>query len=125
MRIPKGVGACADLLGKLKAEKAELTKKMNKLDENYRAVKEYVIQTLPKSAAKGVSGKNFRATIKTKEVPSPKDWDKIYKHITRTKSFDLLQRRLSSTAVKDRWEDGKKIPGIESFTITDVSVTKA
>lgn len=125
MRIPKGVGACADLLGKLKTKKAELKKELDKVDKDYQRVKEYVINTLPKSEAKGVAGKNFRATIKTKDVPTARDWDKIYKHITRTKRFHLLQRRLSATAVKELWEDGKKIPGIEPFTIVDVSVTKA
>ena len=45
-------------------------------------------------------------------------------HIRKTKDFSLLQRRLAAPAIKERWEAGKKVPGVEPFAILKVSVVK-
>ena len=57
-------------------------------------------------------------------VPQATDWTKIYRFIKKNDAFDLFQRRLASSAWKDRMEDRKSpIPGIESFTKTTLYIT--
>lgn len=95
------------------AMKAEETKLTNEL-----------ISAISKSDATGVAGKLVRVSVVTKPVPSVKDWDALWTYIVRRKAYDLVQRRLSDTAVKSRWEDGVDIPGVESFTTTALSINK-
>lgn len=122
--LPKTLGACADRLYKLRQLKSEQKQKLDALDAEYKAIKEKLIQELPKSKAEGVTGRAATATIRLKDIPSVKDWDQLYKYIKRTGDFSLLQRRVSDGAVKERWEDRKKVPGVEPFRVVDVSVTK-
>lgn len=125
MKIPKTLGACADRLLELRHAKAELNRALEALEEERRAVEAKLIAELPKSEAAGVTGHAANARVVTKQVPTAKDWDQIYKHVLRTKDFALLQRRLSEGAVKELWEAGKAVPGVEAFTVVTVSVTQA
>lgn len=124
MKIPKTLGACADRLYQIREEQALLNKQVEVLQAEAAAIKEHLIANLPKSDAQGVLGKQARAAITTKQVPSVKDWDAFYKLILKSKDFSLLQRRVSDAAVRERWEAGEKVAGVEPFTVVNVSVTK-
>ena len=104
---------------------APIKKDIEVLDEERKEIEEYLINELPKSQLEGVSGKLANAKIVTKKVPTAKDWDSIYKYISKTKSWDLLNKAINRKAVEDRWADGKQIPGIEVFNKVSVSLTKA
>lgn len=123
-KIPKTPGACADRLLELKDQMAGLTRQHGVLEEEFKALKEHLIQTLPKDDARGVLGRSAKAIVVVKDVPSVKDWDALYKHVLKTKDFSLMQRRLADGAVRERWDDGKKVPGVEPFKAVTVSVTK-
>ena len=87
------------------------------------ALKEYIINNLPKSDT-GSQGKTHRVSVVTKIVPQVEDWEKVYTYITKTKNFQLLQRRLSDAAVEEIWESGKKVPGVGTFNVVKISLTK-
>lgn len=123
-KVPKTLGACADSLYALRGQRAELNKRVKAIEEFEKAIKEKLISDLPKSRAEGVTGKVARAVIKTKKIGTVADWDKLYKHIKKTNDFSLLHRRLADASVQEQWDNGKKIPGVESFTLLRVSVTK-
>lgn len=122
--LPKTLGGCADKLMRLRDERQELTKKIDAIKAHENAIKEKLIEELPKDDAQGVTGKLARVTIKTKKVGTVKDWSALYEYIRKKKDFSLLQRRLSDAAVKEQWEAGKKIPGVEPFNVIQVSLTK-
>lgn len=124
VKIPKTLGACADRLYAIKLAIGELNHKSGELEAEAKAIKEHLIATLPKSDAKGVLGKVARVAVTTKQVAAAKDWDEFYKHVIKTKDFSLMQRRLSDAAIRERWDAGKKVPGVEPFTVVSVSVTK-
>ena len=123
-KFPKQMGACADRLFELREKRLEEQKKVDAIESEEKAIKEHIIQNLPKSEASGVAGKLARVTVITKAIPQVKDWESFYKHIKKTGDFDLLQKRLTETAVKERWENGKKIPGVESFNVVTLSINK-
>ena len=124
MKTPKTLGACADRLFGIKEAKGKLEAQIKTLDEEKRAIEEKLIADLPKSDAGGVLGKLCRAAITKHDVPTVKDWDAYYAFILKHKDFSLLQRRVGEAAVKERWEAGEKVPGVEPFTVIKVSVTK-
>lgn len=123
-KFPKALGACADRLYQLRAQRLSVQKQVDELWAEEKALKSHIIDTLPKSEASGVAGKLARVTVVTKDIPQVKDWDTFYKYVKKTGQFDLLQRRLTDTAVKERWEAGKEIPGVEHFKAVTVSLNK-
>lgn len=123
-KFPKTMGACADKLYELRQKRLEIQKVVDNLEAQEKALKEHLINNLPKSEASGVAGKLARVTVVTKKVPQVKDWDIFYKHIKKTGSFDLMSKRLSDSAIKERWELGEVIPGVESFNAVTVSINK-
>lgn len=123
-KFPKTLGACADRVYSLRQERLEAQKKVDAMEAEEKALREHIINTLPKSETTGVAGKLARVTVITKSVPQVKDWDAFYAHVKKTSGFDLLNRALSKSAVEARWEAGKKVPGVEAFTAVTLSVNK-
>lgn len=101
----------------LDKQAAEMKKKESEL-------KQFLIDNISKSDATGVSGQLMRATVKTTVEPTPEDWPSIYKYILKKKEFDLLQRRLSVTAVRERWDQDIEINGIGKIVVPNISLTK-
>lgn len=122
--LPKTLGACADALYTIRQDRLLVQKQVDELKERETALRDHLIATLPKSDATGTAGKVARAQVQTKRVPHVEDWEALYKHVKRTGDFELLQRRLANDAVAERWDAGKKVPGVEPFTTVTVSVTK-
>ena len=124
---PKSLAACADLLYKTRNERLELSKKVDELQAKETALREHLINNLPKSEATGVAGKLARASIEMKSVVRVADWDKLYAYIIKNAkkgSFALMQRRVSEPAVREIWESNKEVPGCEAMNIPVVSLTK-
>lgn len=124
IKLPRTVAACADRLYACRQEKATAQKAVDALAREEAALKEHLINTLPKGEASGTMGRIAKAHVYTKDVPQVKDWPKLYAYIVKTKSWDLLQRRLAEGAVAERWEAKKKVPGVELFRAVTVSCTK-
>ncbi|CAB4142722.1 hypothetical protein UFOVP1414_33 [uncultured Caudovirales phage] len=122
-KFPKSMGACADMLFVLREERLAAEKAAAVIAAKETALKEYIINNLPKSDT-GSQGKTHRVSVVTKIVPQVEDWEKVYTYITKTKNFQLLQRRLSDAAVEEIWESGKKVPGVGTFNVVKISLTK-
>lgn len=118
------MGACADRLYELRGKRLEMQKAVNEVEEEEKALKAHVIDTLPKSEASGVAGKVARITVVTKDVPQVKDWDAFWLKFDKKKDSSLLQRRLNTAAVEERLEAGKTVPGVEIFKAVTVSINK-
>jgi hypothetical protein len=64
-------------------------------------------------------------TMAKKTVPVITDWDAFYEYVQQTKSFDLLHKRLSTTAFKDRAENGEQIPGSSITELWGINLTQS
>lgn len=127
MAIPKTMGACADKLYKLREKRYDLSRQIKEIEAEEAEIKDYIINNLSKQESNGVSGKIANVRVKTENVPVVEDWEAFYKYVSRTKSFDMLQRRINTKAVRERIEDKKDFAskaGIGSFTTVSVSITK-
>lgn len=123
-KIPKSLAACADLLYSTRQARLDMQKQVDALKEQENALRDYVIENLPKSNATGVAGKLARIQVVTAIEPVVEDWDALYKTIKRTGHFDLLNRALNRSAVRERWNAGKTVPGVGEFTAVKVSINK-
>ena len=85
---------------------------------------EHIVAQLRAIKMENGGGLKANASIKEVEMPTPKDWPAIWEYIKENNAFDLLQKRLSSKAVQERWDQEIVIPGIETFTKVSLSLTK-
>jgi hypothetical protein len=74
---------------------------------------------------KSASDAGHSVTMAKKLHPTITDWNEFYGYVTKTNSFDLLHKRLSSPAFRDRWEAGEIIPGSTTAEVWGISVTKS
>jgi hypothetical protein len=102
----------------------QLTKELEDLVREEKALAEHLINTLPKGEASGIAGKVARASIETKPVPTIQDKAKFLAHIRKTGELDLLSQSLNTEAVKARWDVKKAVPGVGVFNVVRVSIHK-
>ena len=123
-KLPKSLAVCADMLYETRTKRLAVQKEVDALQAVESALREHLIDNLPKSQATGVSGKTANAKIMTDFKPRVTDWDKFRAYIIKNKAFELLQKRVSDEAIQERWDAGKEIPGVERFQVVKVSLTK-
>ena len=120
----QAMGELADEWWTLRASRLTIEKEVAKIREQESKAKSALLQSLTENNVTSVGGQKVRVTHVVKDKPSVSDWSVFYEYIQQTGSFDLLQRRVGERAVKDRWDEGVKIPGVESFPIDEISYSK-
>jgi hypothetical protein len=123
-KLPATLAGCADMLYLKRAERLEKQKEVDEIAKHEGMLRDYIIDHLPKSQATGITGKVANARIELKKVPQIKDKIALQKYIMKNDRFDLLQNRISETAVLEMWADNKTVPGVEAFNVVKVSCTK-
>lgn len=118
------LGTAIDRLYALRATRLEAEKAIKTMKADELSLRITIKQLLDAASLEGGRGQQASASIINSTEPTAKDWPAIYAYIQENDAFDMLQRRLSATAVKDRWESGIVIPGIEKFDTWDLSLTK-
>lgn len=93
-----------------------------KAEEN--SLKDRLIDVMRDQHVSTVGGREFVVTHRVKMKPVATDWSAIYAYIRYSDAFDLLQKRLTEAAVKLRWEDGVQIPGVASYGVDELSISK-
>ena len=68
-------------------------------------------------------GLKVKAELKMRANAELVDWDALQKHILATGEFDLLQKRVTVTAVRARWEVGKEVPGVTQTQEPEVTIS--
>lgn len=108
-----------------RAERLALAKQVEALEEVEKALKQKLIENLRKAKNKAVSNGERLFQLVVKDEPTIEDWPAFYKHIQKTGEFELLERRVNRGSVKERWQVGKKVPGVGSIPVETLSDTKA
>lgn len=129
IKLPKSLAECADLLYSTKVKRLKLQQEADKLEATESAIKQLLIEQLPKKKASSIGGTMALASLNKKKVPSVKDWTKLYKYIVKMYPkdpgvFSLLSRSVGKAAVEEIWKSGKAVPGVEAFETVTVSCTK-
>lgn len=132
-KLPKKVtGALADRLKDVRDRRLALQKQVDALESEENAIKEHIIQLLPKSETSGVAGVNARVAVVLKSRPQWEEvsedgvtgWEKLLKHMKKTGDWDLISHALAASAIKERWDNGKTVPGVTEYQYPFVSLTK-
>lgn len=126
-KLPKSMGACADLLYEVREKRLAADKVAAELKVEEERIKSYIIDNMPETDSGGI-GKHHKAQVvlKPKARVNPEKWDGFFGWVAKNKRFDLLQKRINDAAVLDTLNQPRapKIPGVERFTAKTVSLTK-
>lgn len=120
----KSLGQRADLLYKVDKARLDKQKEAEIMSKFTFRLERLFIQELPEKDATGIAGKLARVQVVKKERPYVADWSKFYGYIKKRGEFELLNRAPNARAIKERWEAGKAIPGVDKSTYRDISLTK-
>lgn len=118
------LGTAIDKLYELRSQRLDVEKVVKTMKSDELALRVHIKQMLDSINLDGAKGSAATAAVVTSVDPVAKDWLQIYEFIRENDAFDMLQKRLSSMAVKERWESGILVPGIEKFDNWDLSITK-
>lgn len=124
LTIPKNLADLADLYYQTKEERLALDRKAEEKKSYETQLRQALLTNPEKSGATAIGGKLIRASLVRKEVPQVKDWEALYSYVAKSRNFFLLQKRLSTSAVAELWESGQQVPGVDSVTVTDLSINK-
>lgn len=122
--MPEELALVVDLLHSTRQMRLEMDRQVRQLKARETAMRERLINELPKSNATGIAGKLARATIVTKVEPTVEDWDAFWKWLVRNKAYDCVQRRISAPAIRARWENKKQVGGVGTINVVTVSLNK-
>lgn len=115
IKMPKTMGETIDLLWRLAEDRKAAQAEVDAIARTIEAVETYLMTHFKQQGLDGAQGSLARVAVKTELVPTNVDWDVLWRHVTKTGNFDLIQKRLSLTACRERWEKRAKIPGVEPF----------
>lgn len=121
----ESIGEKVDLYFRTREQRLLMQKQVDNVQTEESKLKEEIIRELQTAQVTSIGGQIARVTIQEKIKPIAQNWELVYEYIRMNNAFDLMQRRLTEAAVKGRWEDGIKIPGVDSFTVFDLSVAKS
>jgi len=122
--MPPSVGLCADEYHRVRELRLAMQKEVEAVKAREDEIETHIINNLSAGSDTGAAGLLYRAQIKPKTVPKLSDWAEFTFYIWQTKRFDLIQKRVSDTAVKEMWEAGETIPGVDKLNMKAVSITK-
>lgn len=115
----------ADLWHSTRQRRLAAQKQVDTIQEEEQKLKQALINGLRDAGVRAIGGGLGTATLRTKPEPTVTDWDAVYDHIRSTGEFELVYRRINAAAIKERWEAGVEVPGVQSIEVTDISWSKA
>ena len=113
---PVSIGPAIDQLNALREKKRKLEAQVSEVEAEYKDLEELLMEKLESEGSRTGAGKTASVSISHSVVGNVTDWDKFNAYVKKTGFFHLFQRRVSDTAVRELFEQGKKIPGCEPFT---------
>lgn len=118
------VGKEIDRYYKMRAKRLELEKKAEEMRKEEREVKSHLIMQLGSYGLDRAAGKTASVSVKTKLCPRVESWPDAHAWLRENDLLHLLQKRWNESAVRELWEDGIKIPGVQPEPVVDLNLSK-
>ncbi len=107
----------------LRKKRLSLQREADKLEQAEKDIAYELTKNLSQPKYTGQEGVyTFKAERKMTALAT--NWEAILGFVKSTGQVDLLQKRLTESAVKARWDDGVVIPGVEPAFKYVVTITK-
>ena len=124
LELPQTLGECADAAYELRAKRLDLEEQVKKMKADEERLKNHIFETFDEAHINGAKGNIASASITEELKPAVEDWDAVWAYIRENNEFDLLEKRMSRVAYRERFEQGVVIPGTQGFLYKKLSLTK-
>jgi hypothetical protein len=118
------IGILIDTYNAARVHRLAEQKNVDLLEVEEKGLKAELIAALKEGEITAAGGKTAIAKLVIRNEPAVKSIDDLYRHIRETGHFDLLYRRINTLAVKQRWDQGVVVPGVESYPVESLSLSQ-
>lgn len=129
--LPPTMGRCADLYHDVREMRLAMEKEVEQIKARETEIAEYIIDNLSTGADTGAAGLKYRAQVVVKIKPrlvtgeAGDGWGLFTSWVRKNNLFNMLQKRISETAVEEWMEAEQRVPpGLERVHVKTLSVTK-
>lgn len=115
-------------LNELLDEITDLRSKIKQIDEDRSTLKlrlmdceAITINKLQDQGIDRIGNDTCTVSIRKEIVPKVEDWDEVHAYVKNTGQFELLHRRMSSTAYRELQSMGSNVPGVKPTELTRIN----
>lgn len=108
----------------IRAQRLVLAKEVEAMEEAEKDLYRTIIAKLREGGMTGIGGKMGFIKMHESIEPIAQDWPATWAFIKANDAFELLHKRLTVTAVKERWEAGEEVPGVGRVPKFSLTVSK-
>jgi hypothetical protein len=119
---PLTLGAATDKMWALREEKRLLAVEEKRISTELAALETTIFGLMDAQDTRKAEGKKAGISIGEATVGNVEDWDALWPYIVKNKYFHLVQKRVSDPGLRELWEKGKVVPGVQPFTKRTLSV---
>lgn len=117
----------AELIDEFAAERGKreaLQEKVVACTNRMTTLESDILQAMSAAGITQAGSTMATATMKKVTRPSIKDWSEFHAYVAATGAFELLHKRLSTTAFQERWDAGEVVPGTDKSEAWEVSIRR-
>lgn len=118
------VGEMIDSLFELRAKRLAKSKEVDEMKKQEATLRSTIIAQLHEIGLDGGKGTKATAAILTSDQAVMEDWPAFWAFCRDNDALDLVQKRVSITAVRERWDQSEEIPGLRKIEVEDLSLNK-
>lgn len=93
------------------------------LKETEEDLKRTIIAKFQEQGLKALGGSNGLVKMTELDEPKAENWELIYDYVAEHQAWHLLHKRITTTAIKELWDDGKTVPGVGHQKVYKLSVS--
>lgn len=109
----------------IRAQRLVVAKQVEEMEEAEKDLYKTIIAKLREGGMTAIGGKLGLVKMAETVEPIAMDWRQTWDYIREHDAFELLHKRLTVTAVKERWDAGEEVPGVGRVPKFSLSVSKA
>jgi len=113
-----------DLYVETKNKREGLSDEVKKCTNKLAELEKDIMALMSDAGISQAASDKASCTMKMAKHPAIEDWPAFYDYVAKTSQFELLHKRLSSQAFRERWEAGEVIPGTSSSEVWELSVRR-
>ena len=108
----------------VKAERENLSEAVKKCTETLARIESDIMSQMANAGITQAASDKASCSMRKVTHPAINDWSAFYAYVAQTKQFELLHKRLSSSAFRERWDAGEVIPGTSTSEVWEITVRR-
>jgi hypothetical protein len=104
-------------------DRLQKDRESKELKEKESALYKQIIDQMLAQKLTSIGGKKVKLSrnLTPDYVPTIQSYDEFAAYVLETQDLSLLERRVSKSAVKERWEQNQDVPGVVKFPVWKLS----